>query len=143
MAGELIGLAIQLAICAAMGVVLLRFVPRNASRSWGTGLLVFTVLANLGPVIGVVVAHFSPPHFYLDTEKNQLEFHRDRAGEVVGVLVNNPPAECLTYLRLGERTWALAVANITLAVVALAFWRRTSTQASPTTLEKTNPRAAG
>src|SRR5260370_13090895 len=124
MAGDLVGLAVQLAICIARGVALLRFVPRNASRAWATGLLAFVVLCNLESVIGVVDASFSPPRFYLDPEKNQLEFNRDQAGEVVGVHVNNPPAECLTYLKLGSRTWALALGTITFTLVALVFWRR-------------------
>jgi hypothetical protein len=35
------------------------------------------MLSNLEPLIGVVVAQFSPPSFYLETEKNGLEFNRD------------------------------------------------------------------
>src|SRR5262249_57907679 len=100
----------------------------NASRAWATGLLVFVVLGNLGPVIGGVVASFSPPSIYLETEKNRLEFNRDRSGEVVGVRVNNPPPELLTYLKLGERTWAIALATITLTLTALVLWRRAARQ---------------
>jgi hypothetical protein len=117
-------LAVQLAICVALGAALLRIVPRKTSRVWATGLLIFVLLGNLGPLVGLVVAQFSPPSFYLETEKNRLEFNRDNAGEVVGVRVNNPPPECLTYLRLGESTWALALGTITLSLVALVFWRR-------------------
>lgn len=120
----LLGVAVELAICVGVGAALLCFVPRRASRAWATGLLTFVILGNLGPVIGVVVAQFSPPSFYLETGKNRLEFHRDQAGEVVGVSVNNPPPECLTYLKFGERTWAAALATITLTLVALALWRR-------------------
>jgi hypothetical protein len=131
MSGELGGVAVQLAICVALGAALLRFVPPKASRTWATGLLIFMMLGNLGPLIGVVVAQFSPPSFYLETEKNRLEFNRGPAGEVFGVRVNNPPPECLTYLKLGERTWAVALGNITLALVALALWRRAAREAAP------------
>jgi hypothetical protein len=124
MDSERVGLAVQLALCVALGAALLRFVPRKASRPWATGLLVVVLLVNLGPVIGGGVAQFSPPSFYLETKKNRLEFNRDSGGEVIGVQVHNPPPECLTYLRLGERTWALALGTITLTLVALVFYRR-------------------
>jgi hypothetical protein len=126
---ELSKLAVQLALCVALGAALLRFVPRKTSRTWATGLLILVLLCNLGPLIGFVVAQFSPPSFYLETQKNGLEFHRDNAGEVVGVRVNNPPPECLTYLKLGESTWALALGTITLTLVALVFWRRATPEA--------------
>ena len=131
MGGELVGVAVQLAICVALGAALLRFVPAKASRTWATGLLALGMLCNLGPVIGVVVAQFSPPSLYLETEKNRLEFNRDQAGEVVGVRVNNPPPECLTFLQLGERPWAIALATITLTLVALVLWRRADQPAPP------------
>ena len=126
--GELVWLAVELAICVVLAAALLRFVPQKASRAWATGLLVFVVLGNLGPVIGVVVASFSPPSIYLQTEMNRLEFNRDRSGEIVGVRVNNPPPEFLPHLRLGERTWAVALATITLTLTALALWRRATRQ---------------
>ena len=120
----MVGLAVQLAIGVVFAVALLRFVPQKASRAWATGLLVFVAVGNLGPVIGVVVASFSPPSIYLEPDKNRLEFNRDQSGEVVGVRVNNPPPEFLTYLKLGERTWAIALATITLTLTALALWCR-------------------
>jgi hypothetical protein len=43
---------------------------------------------------------------------------------VVGVRVNKPPPEFLTYLKFGERTWAIALATIALTVTALVLWRR-------------------
>jgi hypothetical protein len=122
-------LAVQLALCVTLGAALLRFVPRKTSRTWATGLLILVLLCNLGPLIGFVVAQFSPPSFYLETKKNSLEFNRDSAGEVVGVRVNNPPPECLTYLHWGESTWALALGTITLTLVALVFWRRAAPEA--------------
>jgi hypothetical protein len=131
MSGELVGVAVELAICVALGAAILRFVPPKASRTWATGLLIFLMLGNLGPVIGVVIAQFSPPTFYLETEKNRLEFNRGAAGEVLGVRVNNPPPECLTYLKLGERTWAIALGNITLALAALALCRRAARETAP------------
>ena len=132
MVGELVWVAVELAICVVLAAALLHFVPRQASRAWATGLLVFVVLGNLGPVIGVVIASFSPPSIYLETEKNRLEFNRDRSGEIVGVRVNNPPPELLTYLRLGERTWAVALATITLTLTALVLWRRAAREAPGT-----------
>ena len=129
--GELVWLAVYLAGWVVVSAALLFFVPRRATRAWATGLLVFVALGNLTPVIGVVVASFSPPRFYLQTEKDGLEFHRNQAGEVVGVRVNNPPPELLTYLKLGERTWTVALGNITLALVALAFWRRATREELP------------
>src|SRR5262249_31302956 len=113
-------------------VALPRFVRQNASGAGAIGLLVLVVLGTLGPVIGVVVASFSPPSIYLETEKNRLEFNRDQSGEVVGVRVNNPPPEFLTYLKLGERTWAIALATITLTLTALALWRRAAREAPGT-----------
>jgi hypothetical protein len=123
-------MAVQLAICAVIGAALLRFIPPKASRTWAMGLLIFMMLGNLGPVIGVVVAQFSPPSFYLETEKNRLEFNRGPAGEVFGVRVNTPPPE-FSYLQLGDRTWAVALGNITLTLVALALWRRAGREAPP------------
>jgi hypothetical protein len=143
MGGELVGLAVQLALCVALGAALLRFVPRKASRAWATGLLAFVMLCNLGPVIGVVVAYFSPPSLYLETEKNRLQFNRDQAGEVVGVRVNNPPPECLTYLKLGERTWAVALATITLTLAALGLWHRAAPAAPPAALGTAEPGGPG
>src|SRR5262249_18358173 len=110
-------------------VALPRFVRQNASGAGAIGLLVLVVLGTLGPVIGVIVASFSPPSIYLETEKNRLEFNRDRSGEIVGVRVNNPPPELLTYLRLGERTWAVALATITLTLTALVLWGRAAREA--------------
>jgi hypothetical protein len=128
---ELVWLALQLTICVVLAIALLRFVPHHASRAWATGLLIFMMLGNLGPLIGVVVAQFRPPGLYLETDKNRLEFNRSPAGEVLGVRVNNPPPELLTYLKLGERTWTVALGNITLALVALAFWRRATREELP------------
>ena len=129
MESELGKLAVQLALCVALGAALLRFVPRKSSRTWATGLLIVVVLCSLGPLIGFVVAQLSPPSFYLETKKNGLEFNRDNAGEVVGVRVNNPPPECLTYLQWGESTWALALGTLTLTLVALVLWRRATPEA--------------
>jgi hypothetical protein len=130
MGGELVWVAVQLAICVAFGAVVLRFVPPKASRTWANGLLIVAMLANLEPVIGVIVAQFERPSFYLETEKNRLEFNRGPGGEVFGVTVNNPPPECLTYLKgPGERTWVIALATITLTLVALVMWRRASREA--------------
>ena len=132
MGSELIGMAVQLAICAVIGAALLRFIPPKASRTWANGLLIVAMLANLEPVIGIVVAQFERPSFYLETEKNRLEFNRGPGGEVCGVTVNNPPPECLTYLKgPGERTWVIALATITLTLVALVLWRRAARQAPP------------
>jgi hypothetical protein len=87
--------------------------------------LVFVTIGNLAPLIGVVVASFSPPRVYLQTEKDGLEFNGDESGEVHGVWVNKPPPEILTYLKSPvDRTWAIAVATITLTLTALALWRR-------------------
>jgi hypothetical protein len=123
---ELVWFAVYLAGWAVLAAALLFFVPRRASRAWATGLLAFVVLGNLTPIIGVVVAQFSPPSFYLETKKDGLEFHRDGSGEVVGVRVNNPPPEILTYLKspADDRTWALALGTITLTLMALVLWRR-------------------
>jgi hypothetical protein len=84
MGDELVGFAVLLAICVALAAALLRFVPPKSSRTWATGLLVFVMFCNLGPVIGVVVAQFSPPCCYLETEKNRLEFNRDRGEKCSG-----------------------------------------------------------
>jgi hypothetical protein len=126
---ELGKLAVQLAVCVALGAALLLVVPRKASRTWATGLLILALLFNLGPLIGLVVAQFSPPSFYLETQKNGLEFNRDNTGAVVGVRVKSPPPEALTYLQFGESTWALALGTITLTLVALVFWRRATPEA--------------
>ena len=130
--GDMVWLAVQLAICVVFAAALLYFVPRKASRAWATGLLVFVVLGNLGPIIGVVVASFSPPSIYLETERDRLEFNRDRSGQVVGVQVNNPPPEILTYLKWGEQTWAIALASIALTLTALVLWRRAAGEAPGT-----------
>ena len=67
---------IELAVLGLVAVTLLWLVPRPASRTWAAGLLVVAVICNLGTVIVTVAAYFSPPAIYLDTEKNQLQFHR-------------------------------------------------------------------
>jgi hypothetical protein len=128
-ASELGKLAVQLAVWVVLGAAFLRFSPRWSLRGTATGLLILVSLWNLGPLIGLVVAQLSPPSFYLETKKNGLEFNRDSAGEVVGVRVNNPPPESLTYLKLGESTWALALGTIALTLVALVLWRRATPQA--------------
>jgi hypothetical protein len=131
--GELVWVGVQLALCVVLAAALLYLVPRKSSRAWATGLLIFMMLCNLTPVIGVVVAQFSPPSFYLETKKDRLEFHRDGSGEVVGVRVNNPPPEILTYLKSPtDRTWALALDTITLTVTALVLWRRAAGEATDT-----------
>lgn len=135
MGREMISVAVQLVVCVALGATLLRFVSAKASRAWATGLLIFAMILNLEPLIGVVVAQFSPPTFYLETEKNRLEFNRDQAGTVVGVRVNNPPSECLTYIKGDRPTWSMALASITLILVALFLWRRGG---STLTLEATS-----
>jgi hypothetical protein len=123
--GELLWLAVYLAGWVVLAAGLLFLVPRRASRAWATGLLVFVALSNLAPIIGVVVASFSPPKVYLQTEKDGLEFNRDETGKVSGVWVNNPPPEILTYLKSPtDRTWAFALATITLTLTALVLWRR-------------------
>jgi hypothetical protein len=122
---ELGWLAVYLAGWVVLAAALLFFVPRRVSRAWATGLLVFVALGNLTPIIGVVVASFSPPRVYLQTEKDGLEFNRDESGKVSGVWVNNPPPEILTYLKApADRTWALALATITLTLTAIVLWRR-------------------
>ena len=123
--GELVWLAMYLAGWVVLAAALLFFVPRRASRAWATGLLVFVALGNLAPIIGGVVASFSPPRVYLQTEKDGLEFNRDESGKVFGVWVNHPPPEILTYLKSPvDRTWANALATITLTLTALGLWRR-------------------
>jgi hypothetical protein len=123
--GELVWLAMYLAGWVVLAAALLFFVPRRASRAWATGLLVFVALGNLAPIIGGVVASFSPPRVYLQTEKDGLEFNRDESGKVFGVWVNHPPPEILTYLQSPvDRTWANALATITLTLTALGLWRR-------------------
>jgi hypothetical protein len=98
--GELVWLAMYLAGWVVLTAALLFFVPRRASQAWATGLLVFVALGNLAPIIGVVVASFSPPRVYLQTEKDGLEFNRDESGKVFGVWVNNPPPEILNVSQI-------------------------------------------
>jgi hypothetical protein len=119
--GELIGLGGGLLLLTLVAVVLLRFVPRSASNAWAVGLLVFLLAANVGVVIEGVVALISPPTLYLDTQQNQLQFNRTPTGEVFGVRVNNPPADCRG---VRSRVWDLAAGNLVVASVALLFLRR-------------------
>jgi hypothetical protein len=123
--GELGWLAVYLAGWVVLATALLFFVPWRASRAWATGLLVFVALGHLAPIMGVVVASFSPPRIYLQTEKDGLEFNQDDSGKVFGVWVNNPPPEILTYLKSPvDRTWANALGTIALTLTALVLWRR-------------------
>jgi hypothetical protein len=115
---------IELAFTAVVAVAFLCFVPRSASRSWAAGLLIFGVAANLSALIVTVMAYYSPPSVYLDTEKNQLQFNRGENGELFGVRVNNPPEECRTTDK--NRPWDLAMGNLALIAVALVFLQRTS-----------------
>jgi hypothetical protein len=119
--GELIGLGAGLVFLALAAVVLLRFVPRPASRAWAVGLLLFMVAGNVGIVIEGIVVLISPRSLYLDTQQNELEFNRGPTGEIFGVRVNNPPAECRG---VRNRIWDLAAGNLILASVALLFLRR-------------------
>ena len=115
---------IGLAFLGLVAVTLLWLVPRPASRTWAAGLLVVAVICNLGTVIVTVAAYFSPPAIYLDTEKNQLQFHRGEKGELFGVMVNNPPEECRATDK--NRPWSVATGNLVVAAVALVLLRRTS-----------------
>ena len=125
----MVGNLIELAIGVVVAVALLWLVPRSASRSWAVGLLVFGVIGNLSALIVTVVAYFSPPSVYLDTEKNQLHFNRGEKGEVFGVQVNNPPEECRTTDK--NRPWDGAMGNLLIIAVALVFLRRSSGAATP------------
>lgn len=126
---ELGWLAVYLAGWVVLAAALLYFVPRGAARTWATALGVFVVLGNLTPIVGVVVATFSPPRVFLQTEKDGLEFVRDEMGQVQGVWVNNPPPEMLTYLRgPADRTWALALATICLTVTAIVLGLRAAVE---------------
>jgi hypothetical protein len=120
---ELIGLGVGLVLLVLVAVVLLRFVPRPASSAWAVGLLLFMVVANVGVVIEGIVVLISPRSLYLDTRQNQLEFNRSPTGEVFGVSVNNPPADCRG---VRNRIWDLGAGNLVLATVALLFLRRSS-----------------
>ena len=115
---------IELAFLVLVAVTLLWLVPRPASRTWAAGLLVVAVICNLGTVIVTVAAYFSPPAIYLDTEKNQLQFHRGEKGELFGVMVNNPPEECRATDK--NRPWSVATGNLVIAAVVLVLLRRTS-----------------
>ena len=115
---------IELAIGVVVAVALLWLVPRSASRSWAIGLLVCGVVANLSALIVTAIAYVSPPSVYLDTEKNQLQFHRGEKGELFGVMVNNPPEECRATDK--NRPWSVATGNLVVAAVALVLLRRTS-----------------
>ena len=115
---------IELAFLGLVAVTLLWLVPRPASRTWAAGLLVVAVICNLGTVIVTVAAYFSPPAIYLDTEKNQLQFHRGEKGELFGVMVNNPPEECRATDK--NRPWSVATGNLVIAAVVLVLLRRTS-----------------
>jgi hypothetical protein len=121
--GELIGLGIGLVLSVLLAVALLRFVPRPASGAWGVGLLLFMVIANIGVVMEGIIVLVSPPSLYLDAQQNQLEFNRSPTGEIAGVRVNNPPAECRG---VRNRIWDLAAGNLVLASVALLFLRRSA-----------------
>ncbi len=128
---------IELGFGAVVAVALLWLVPRSASRHWAVGLLIFGVVANLGALIVTVVAYFSPPTVYLDTEKNQLQFNRGEKGEVFGVRVNNPPEECRTTEK--NRPWDLAMGNLAIIAVALVFFQRTSGAATHPGFQEKGP----
>src|SRR5262245_23742838 len=113
--GELIGLGVGIVLLVLVAVVFLRFVPRPASSAWAVGLLLFMAVANVGVVIEGIVVLICPHSLYLDTQHNQLEFNRSPTGEVFGVSVNNPPADCRG---LRNRIWDLAAGNLVLASVA-------------------------
>jgi len=119
---------IGMAFLGLVAVALLWSVPRPASRSWAVGLLIVAVISNLGALIVTVVAYFSPPSLYLDTEKNQLQFNRGEKGELFGVRVNNPPEECRVTEK--NRPLALAAGNMALTTVALVFLRRAAAPAT-------------
>jgi hypothetical protein len=128
---------IALGSWVVVSVALLWLVPRSASRHWAVGLLICGVLANLSALIVTVVAYFSPPTVYLDTEKNQLQFHRGEKGEVFGVQVNNPPEECRTTEK--NRPWDIAMGNLAIIVVALVFLQRTSGAAAHPGFQEKGP----
>jgi hypothetical protein len=132
MVSDLIGMA----FLAIVVIALLRFVPRPASRTWAVGLLIFAVISNLSTLIVTIVAYYSPPSVYLDTEKNQLEFNRGEKGEVFGVRVNNPPEECRVTDK--NRPLALAAGNLALAAVALVFLLRTATLVTKPDVKETS-----
>jgi hypothetical protein len=113
-----------------MGIIfiaLLRFVPRTASRTWATGLLIVAAVWNLGGFISKVVSYYNPNSFVLHTEKNELEFSRTEQGDIVGVRVHNPPAEYRSLLPQ-ERPWSLTVGNLFFVTLAWLFLRRSSAE---------------
>jgi hypothetical protein len=124
MVTDLIGLAFM----ALVALALVWVVPRAASRNWAVGLLAFGVIANLGAMIVTIILYFSPPSVYLDAEKHQLQFNRGEKGELFGVMVKNPPAECRADDK--NRPWTVAVGNLAIIAVALVFLRRTPAAAA-------------
>jgi hypothetical protein len=135
--GELIGLVVGLALLVLVAVVLLRNVSHTASSAWVVGLLLFMMVGNVGVVLEGMVVLISPRSLYLDTQQEQLEFNRSPTGDVYGVIVNNPSAECRG---VRNRIWDLAAGNLVIAAVALLLLRRVSptSPARVSEVQKTN-----
>jgi hypothetical protein len=119
---------IGLVLMGLVAMALLWLIPRSASRNWAVGLLVLGVVGNSSALLVTVIAYFSPPIVYLDTEKNQLQFNRGDKGELFGVQVNNPPVECQATDK--NRPWSLALGNLMITALALVFLRRTPAPAT-------------
>src|SRR5262249_40888300 len=81
---------IQLLIALPVAAALLLLVPRHAARAWAVWLLICLIAVSLQGIAQGVFNYYNPDRLYLLTKENDLEFQRDKAGEVAVVVVNNP-----------------------------------------------------
>jgi hypothetical protein len=144
-AWELLRLIGRIAVYAGVVAVLLYVVPRRASRPLAIGLAGFLALSNLGFVVGGIMAIVSPYPGELETEKNQLEFHRGGAnGEVRGVVVRNPPPQWSTAPRFAVPLAEVAAGNLLFGALIFVFLQRAGAKepTTPAAPESANSRGA-
>jgi hypothetical protein len=127
-----------------VAALLLYLVPRRAARAWAGWLLVCLMAVSLQGIAQGVYRHYVPDRLRLFTGENELEFQKDRDGEITSILVKNPPEGCrgsrapFQHLTISGGSLLLAFAALLLllraepkgpapatAAIIPSSWRRT------------------
>jgi hypothetical protein len=117
--GGIAHLLIALPVAAALQLL----IPRRFARAWAVWLLVCLIAGSLQWIGQGVYSHYHPDRLFLSTKGNQLEFQKDQAGEVTGVVVDNPP-ENFRASGSPQRSVSIAVGTLGLAFVILLLLLR-------------------
>lgn len=139
MVSEIIQLLIALPVVAA----LLMLVPRHASRAWAIWLLICLIAVSLQGIGQGVFNHYNPDKVSLFTSDTELDFLKDQAGELAGVIINYPP-EGVASSRVREQSLIVAGNSLLFACAILLLLLRAEPGApSPATAAPRSGRGTG